>query len=214
MIVNGLRSDEFAEIVPAEGAKDIVYMGMLRDLKGPDILIRAIARIRDRSGAAPSVAMIGEGPDRDACERLAADLGLAGQVSFHAPRPTREGLAMGRLMVVPSRAESMPYVVLESVAAGLPMIASKVGGIPEIVGPRSGELVPPGDVDALADAIEAALAAPAAAKARALAARRALRERFTVAMMTENVESLYLSALAQRRAQQAGALVTGLQPAE
>ena len=61
------------------------------------------------------------------------------------------------MLVVPSRAESLPYIVLEAAAAGLPIIATNVGGIPEIFGPDAGDLVPPGDPAALADAIAAAL---------------------------------------------------------
>ena len=68
-------------------------------------------------------------------------------------------------MVVPSRAESMPYIVLETVAAGLPIIATRVGGIPEILG--SEDLVEPGDAGALADAIRRVLDDPAAARDRA-----------------------------------------------
>ena len=68
--------------------------------------------------------------------------------------PTREAFAGARAIVVPSRAESMPYVVLEAIAAGMPIIATRVGGIPEIFGPAADELVAPGDAAALARAIE------------------------------------------------------------
>ena len=57
--------------------------------------------------------------------------------------PARQAIALGRIMVVPSRAESLPYVVLEAAAAGMPLIATGVGGIPEIYGPLSDTLVPP-----------------------------------------------------------------------
>ena len=75
--------------------------------------------------------------------------------------PAREAFASARIIVVPSRAESMPYVVLEAIAAGMPIVATRVGGIPEIFGPAADELVVPGDPGALAQAIEDMLRASA-----------------------------------------------------
>lgn len=214
VVVNGLRPDEFEEIVPAPDARDILFMGMMRDLKGPDLLLRAIAAIRDRSGYTPTVAMVGAGPERDSYRRLADDLGLGEAVAFADPLPTRQGLARGRLMVVPSRAESMPYIVLESIAAGMPLVATRVGGIPEIFADAADRLVRPDDVTALADAIEQALADPAGMRTKALAARAALRERFTVAAMAEAIERIYLATLAQRCKDAKTPGLRSLQPAE
>ena len=69
-------------------------------------------------------------------------------------------MTLGRIMVVPSRAESLPYVVLEAAASGMPLITTKVGGIPEIYGPLSDTLVPPDDAGALARAIAQAIDQP------------------------------------------------------
>ena len=83
---------------------------------------------------------------------------MAAPCASPAIEPARDAFAMGRLMVVASRAESLPYVVLEAAAAGVPMIATRVGGIPEIFGPTAEPaLVAPGDPHALADAIARAL---------------------------------------------------------
>jgi glycosyltransferase involved in cell wall biosynthesis len=212
IVVNGLRPEEYDRVEPAAHARDLLYMGMMRDLKGADVLIRAIARIRDKTGRAPTAYMLGNGPDRDTYRRLVDELHLSQAIAFHDPLPTRQGLAMGRLMVVPSRAESMPYIVLESVAAGLPLIATRVGGIPEILGEDG--LVPPSDVDALAAAIEAALADPAGTAARAVAARSQLRERFTIDAMTQAVEDLYRMVLARRRPDVPEATLPRLQAAQ
>jgi glycosyltransferase involved in cell wall biosynthesis len=191
VILNGLRNEEFDEIVPREDARDLVFLGTLRDLKGPDVLLRALALLKESGVPVPSLAMVGDGPDREACRSLAEALGLSDAVDFHPSMPARDGLAMGQVMIVPSRAESLPYVVLEAVAAGRPLIASRVGGIPEILGPSAPELVPAGDAEALAKAISAALAEPSTAKRRALGQRRALRDRFTVGAMADQVEQLY-----------------------
>ena len=67
--------------------------------------------------------------------------------------PARDAFALGRLLVAPSRAESLPYIVLEAAAAAVPMITTNVGGIPEIFGPQAAGLVAPGDAAALARAI-------------------------------------------------------------
>ena len=92
--------------------------------------------------------------------------------------PARQAFALGRVLVVPSRAESLPYVVLEAAAAGMPLIATRVGGIPEIFGPHAGRLVPPDDAAALAAAIAQALDGPdETAAAAAALARRASRRR-------------------------------------
>jgi glycosyltransferase involved in cell wall biosynthesis len=210
VIVNGLQDEEFERIVPAEQARDLVFMGTLRDIKGADVLIRALGRLRDREGHAPTLALIGDGPDRDRCAALVEELGLSESVSFHASLPTREGLAQGRVMVVPSRAESMPYIVLETVAAGLPIIATRVGGIPEILG--SEDLVEPGDAGALADAIRRVLDDPDAARDRAEAARHTLRERFTVATMAAAVERLYRAALSLQGSRIRAARGAGITP--
>src|SRR5258708_5857917 len=101
-----------------------------------------------RPSAGSSAHVVGQADDLLRYQGLARSLGIADRVAFHRPKPTREAFAMARAIVVPSRAESMPYVVLEAIAAGLPIVATRVGGIPEIFGPRADELVPPGDPDA------------------------------------------------------------------
>jgi glycosyltransferase involved in cell wall biosynthesis len=214
VIVNGLRAEEFADIRPMPDARDLVYMGMMRELKGPDVLIKAVALLRDATGRAPTVHMLGDGPDRDAFVELAASLGLGEEIAFHDPKPTRDGMAMGRLMIVPSRAESMPYIVLETVAAGMPILATRVGGVAEILSGQIDRLLPPGDVSALAEAIGETLSDFPAALLRAKAARRVLRQRFTVEAMTDAVERLYVAALTRRRERAGSDVRPNLQLAE
>jgi glycosyltransferase involved in cell wall biosynthesis len=94
----------------------------------------------------------------------------------------------------------MPYVVLEAIAAGMPIVATRVGGIPEIFGPAAGTLVAPGDAGALAAAIEDVLADPERSAAHAAARRDWLRPRFNIEAMGQEVEALYHRILARKYA--------------
>ena len=110
-----------------------------------------------QSGRKVTATIAGEGPDAQKLAAQAKPLGVGDQLRFIGHCPAREAFAMGRMLVMPSRAESLPYVVLEAAAAGLPIIATDVGGMHEIFGPHSARLIPPDDIGALIGAITAAL---------------------------------------------------------
>jgi glycosyltransferase involved in cell wall biosynthesis len=200
IIRNGLRADEYVPSVPAPDARDLLFLGMLRDLKGIDVFLAALARLQSRHGRTVTAHVVGQTDDLAPYRDLAGALGIADRVAFHAPMPTRAAFAMTRALVVPSRAESMPYVVLEAIAAGLPVVATRVGGIPEILGPRADELVAPGDPDALAAAIDHLLADPARAAGDAEARRDWLMPRFNIGLMQDQVGALYDDILALKGA--------------
>ncbi|MDC7789451.1 glycosyltransferase family 4 protein [Rhodoplanes sp. TEM] len=202
VIHNGLREEEFDPVIPHEDARDLLFLGMYRDLKGTDVFLEAIARLESRFGRRASAHLFGQSEDegRARYQALAERLGIAARVTFHDPAPIREAFAFGRAVVVPSRAESMPYIVLETIAAGLPIVATRVGGIPEIFGPRAGELVPPGDPDALALALDALLADPVRAQLDAAARLDWLRPRFHIDAMQRRVDELYREILASKTA--------------
>ena len=199
VVVNGLRAEEFAPVQPDADASDVAVMGMFRALKGQDVLLKALAMIRDRTGTAPSVDLIGEGPDEASLRALAAELQIADRVTFRPLMPTRAGFARTKVLIVPSRAESLPYIVLEAAAAALPLIASRVGGIPEILGETSPSLVAPGEPADLAGAIQRALSAPVAVKDAAEELRATIRSRFSVEAMAGSVQEAYQRALIDRR---------------
>jgi glycosyltransferase involved in cell wall biosynthesis len=203
VVRNGLRPDEFAPVVPDPSARDLLFLGMLRSLKGIDVFLRAIARLRHEHGRKVTAHVIGQTDEMVRYIGLARSLGIEEQVSFHLPKPTREAFAMTHGLVVPSRAESMPYVVLEAIAAGLPIVATRVGGVPEIFGPRADELVPPGDAAALAAAIDRMLADPEQAARDAEARREWLLPRFHIDVMQEQVEKLYRMILDHKAARTA-----------
>lgn len=198
LVYNGLARSDYEPIPPTGDMADLLYMGMMRDLKGPGLLIEAMQRLAARSGLRPSLRMLGDGPDRARYEAEVERAGLSDRITFHAPMPTRTALSQGRILVVPSFAESMPYVVLEAIAARVPLIATRVGGIPEIFAERSDRLVAPGDADALADAIAGLLAREADARADALRFGETLAERFSVPVMAEAITGFYRELIGDR----------------
>jgi glycosyltransferase involved in cell wall biosynthesis len=195
VIHNGIRVDEMVPVEPSAGAADLVFVGELRPLKGPDVLLEAMAQLRGR-GRPLTAAIAGDGAEREALRRQAERAGLADSVRFLGHCPARQAFALGRILVVPSRAESLPYIVLEALGAGLPVIATRVGGIPEIFGPEDeAALVPPGDAQSLAAAVAAALDDPAAARARAALLGRRIRERFSQDAMVDGILAAYGEAI-------------------
>ncbi|MCW5715380.1 MAG: glycosyltransferase family 4 protein [Bauldia sp.] len=198
IIPNGLREEEFVPVQPAADASDFLYVGMLRDLKGVDVFIGALALLRDR-GHPYTANIFGAGDDAERYRAMVAELRLDDAVAFHEPTPARIAFATGRVLVIPSRAESMPYIVLEAAAGAIPMIATRVGGIPEIFGDKSDRLVEPGSIDSLAAAMEAAAANRAAAERMAADLRDEVRQVHTVDAMAAGVEGVYRAAISRRR---------------
>src|SRR5690606_6962220 len=117
----------------------------------------------------------------------------AERVDFLDPMPARQAFALARFIVVPSRAEAMPYIVLEALAAGMPMIATSVGGIPEIFGVDSTALVHP-LASELADKMSAALCDPTAYR-KTMPTSVDMRTRFGADVMAAQIEMAYFSAL-------------------
>ncbi len=190
IIPNGLREDEFARHAPRKDAADIVFVGELRHLKGVDILLEALAKIsRTRLVTAH---IYGDGPDMELFEELARNLGLSDFVDFPGRVDARKAFGTGRLLVVPSRAESFPYIVLEAGAAAIPQIVTDVGGIPEIIGPHDGIMIKPENVRSLSSKIESFLADPAPFHRRADELRDRIRAEFTIDEMARKVTDFYL----------------------
>jgi glycosyltransferase involved in cell wall biosynthesis len=190
IIHNGVGVGEFDPIPIDEGATDLVFLGELRHLKGIDVLLRALALLH-RNDRGVTLSVVGDGPQAGELRAQADELGLANTVRFLDSMPARLALAKGRTMVVPSRSESLPYVVLEAAAAGKPLIATRVGGIPEIFGPQSGSLIPPDDSEALAKAISHMLDNPGAAEADAKALKNRVASGFSVDMMVDSIIAAY-----------------------
>ena len=189
VIYNGLQDAEFAPRAIAAGAADFLFIGMMRDLKGPDIFIDALFKAGKAAERPLAAVMVGDGDDLEKYKLQVKALGLSGQVSFHPPMPARQSFDMARCIVVPSRAEAMPYIVLEALAAGMPIVASAVGGIPEILGEGSYALIKP-DAGELAAKMREFIADPSRLPA-AMPSVEKLKSRFSASVMAARIEAAY-----------------------
>ncbi len=203
VVRNGLDEREFAPIAPDANAADLVYVGELRDIKGVDTLIDALQRMAPVDGRAAGLAVVGSGPQDAELKALVARAGLAARVKFHGPLPARQAFRLGRVFVMPSRRESLPYVILEAAAAGVPLVTTSVGGIPEIFGPFRDRLGPAGDAADLARRLDGMFASSPRARAEdARALRDYVGAHFSISAMADGVLSGYREALGRRRAWQ------------
>jgi glycosyltransferase involved in cell wall biosynthesis len=194
-VFNGVTANEFDPVARAEDASDIVYVGEFRDIKGADLLIDAVARLH-ADGKPVTLTLAGDGEEMEALKMQVERLGLTHSVRFIGHVKARYGFSKGKLLVVPSRGDSMPYVVIEAGAAGIPMIAANVGGIPEIFGPHADALFAANAAGAIADAIENALDNADATQARAKALRERIFLHFSQKAMVEGVMAGYRDAFA------------------
>lgn len=191
IIYNGLHASEFAPCRLETNEFDFVFLGELRFLKGVDVLLRAMSRLQS-GGREARLAVFGSGPDEMAFRKLSVKLGLRGVEWLGAVSSAREALCRGGCLVFPSRAESFPYVGLEAVGMHIPIIATRVGGLPEILG-EDYPLLSPGNDQELAAAMIRFLDGRSDYKERCeLLAKRA-QEKFLVDRMVEETIAFYCS---------------------
>lgn len=170
-----------AEGAPAREEGLVVCPGRFHPSKGQDVLLRALPAVRERFPGA-RLEFLGGGPTLEECRRLAEELGVEAAVTFRGTVPRDEvarRLAAAAVAAVPSRSEAFGMVNVEAMAVGTPVVASRAGGIPEVV--RDGEegrLVPPGDPAALAAALSDLLAAGELRRRLGAGGRRRFLERF------------------------------------
>jgi glycosyltransferase involved in cell wall biosynthesis len=199
VIPNGLDGARFLARRPRARLRTIVMVANLRAEKGHDVLIEAAVEVLRRHPDA-RFELVGDGPMRDTLGALAAARGVADAVTFagHCDDVAAR-LAAADLFVLPSRSEAFPNAVLEAMAAGLPIVASGVGGILELIDDgRTGVLVPPGEADALADGLCRVIADPALAARLGDAGRAEAHARYSFDRMVGTFERLYLTQLARR----------------
>ncbi|SEG72236.1 glycosyltransferase family 4 protein [Bosea lathyri] len=201
IVLNGVSEAEFEPIDHSAASFDLLYLGELRSAKGVDTLIDALSLLKTRDALTPRILIVGSGPDEAVLRALTVDRGIAAQCVFEPPGPIRKALSRAHVMVIPSRAESLPYVILEAAAAAQPLISTDVGGIKEIYGPdHRHRLIAPDEPVILADAIAAILALPEAER-RAVATDLAanVRQNFRIDAMVDGVIAAYRDAMAARK---------------
>jgi glycosyltransferase involved in cell wall biosynthesis len=184
----------------------LLFVGRLIERKGAAFAIRALAELAER-GRPASLVIVGEGPERESLVALAEALGVGDRVEFTgalSPAEVRSHYAEGGIFVMPAvtdwkgEQEGFGMVIVEAMAYGLPVVASRSGGIPDII--RDGEnglLVPERDVAALADAIQRVIDDGALAARVASAARDDVRHRFAPARIATAFDTVYRRAARQ-----------------
>ena len=171
----------------------VLFAGSLIERKGVRTLIQAMALLRRRHPES-RLEIIGDGPQRRELSQLAARSGLSDHVRFSGSLPPSEVARRMRrceLFVLPSREEGQGVAMLEALASGTPCVASNVGGIPEILSPEWGALVPPEDPQALASAMQEILGRPDRGRAMGKAAASAVRGRYDWPVITRRVLAVY-----------------------
>ncbi len=198
VIHNGLAPDEFSPLDPALADFDFAFVGELRPVKGIDFLLAALAGVKRADGSPATLIIGGGGPDEDKIRDQIKALNLGGRVLLVGVEPARRVFARARFTILPSLAESLPYVALEAAAAHKPLIATNVGGLREIFGPTASSLLPPSNAPALQGAMQKMIDHPDQAEAEMQARLEWISSRFSIHSMVENIESTYLEALERR----------------
>lgn len=200
-VPNGVDAEEFSG--PRRQPQDLrfLFAGRHEPQKGLDVLLEAVSALRRESGPPFRVVLLGDGSLTPALKRRARALGLDGIVTFagrleraDVVRAYREASAF----VLPSRYEGFPIAILEAWAAGLPVIATGVGGVAEICGPENAILVPPGSPSALATAMDTLLRDPGLRQRLGSSGHQLVRERFTWDAVSARYREVYEAARADR----------------
>jgi glycosyltransferase involved in cell wall biosynthesis len=168
------------------------WVGRFGREKAPDVMLRSFAACGVPEAR---LSFIGSGPLEPECRALADALGVQERVTWHGAVPAASRyLRAFDLVALSSWSEGSPMILLEAMAAEVPVVATRVGGIPEMVSDAEAVLVPPGDVPSIAAAVASVLTDPAGAAARAVNARRRLEADFSVEDWVRRYRAIYESA--------------------
>jgi glycosyltransferase involved in cell wall biosynthesis len=202
VVNNGVDFEAFVDLPTVDEAREqlgipfdarvVGTVGRLAELKRQDLLLRAAAELRDRFSNL-WLLFVGDGPERNRLEQLARELGLAERCTFAGFQPHPEfALRAMDVFVLTSRSEGFPVSLLEAWAAGVPVVASRVGGIGDVVADQeTGLLVEPDDPTGYRPAIDRLLADRRLAAAMAKSAKNALETRYSLTRMVQRYESEY-----------------------
>jgi len=176
----------------------LVFVGRVVPIKRLEVLLRALAQTRE-SGRRLRLALVGDGEERPGLERLAAELGISDDVFFLGYRRELQPVfAAADVAVLSSDNEGTPVSLIEAAAAGLPAVATDVGGVHEVVSEETGVLVPPGDPAALGNALAAIAGDEDRRRRFGAAARRRALERYDAARLLADIDALYRELLPGR----------------
>jgi colanic acid/amylovoran biosynthesis glycosyltransferase len=191
---------------PAGRELRALCVASLQEYKGHRVLLQALAGAGDQLGRL-HFDLVGGGPDRAELEQLAQELGVSSRVRFHGSLPepaVAELLEAADLFVLPSivarngQREGLPVVLIEALAAGVPVVATRLSGVPELIlDGETGLLAEPGDPESLARSIEAVLEDPLAARTRAEAGRNLVQREFNIDSSGATLGRLFLESSAQ-----------------
>ena len=200
IIANGIDTHRFGARTSYRPISTVLTVANLRTEKAHEVLLQAAATVL-RTHRHLRFQIAGGGPRLGELQTLASSLGIGDRVMFLGHREDVPALlAQADAFVLPSRSEAFPNGAIEAMAAGLPVVASAVGGLLDLIEPgRTGLLVPPDDPPALAQAIDGLVGAPARAAALGTAARDEVARRYSFERMVRAFEDLYLSHLEMPR---------------
>lgn len=199
---NGVDCEAYSPVRHwAEGMGTVVKIlvaGALRDIKGQEVAIRALAKLIHMNKRNFQLHLCGDGPNRIKLELLVNELQMNSHVFFHGEVPNvAQWYEMCSIVVIPSLFESFGYVAVEAALMRRPVIASDVGGLPEIVlVNETGTLFPGGDHDALAAKILNVIQDVNKSEEMVVSAEKRVRENFSLDNMIQNIKSAYQHVLA------------------
>jgi glycosyltransferase involved in cell wall biosynthesis len=159
----GINPERYGNMMRSAFSHHILFVGRLADVKGVPLLLEAFVRIRARYPKA-KLTLVGDGPERSSLQARAMALGLDNAVEFLGyctQQEVAEQMNMADFLVLPSFAEGLPVVLMEALASGIPVIATSVAGVSELVHDgKTGLLVPSGDIEGLEEALDRLLGDP------------------------------------------------------
>jgi glycosyltransferase involved in cell wall biosynthesis len=175
------------------------WIGRMTGVKRTDDVLLAVRALRER-GVDTVLCMVGDGPDRDAVERRAHQLGIVRDSLFLGyQEEVASYYAAFDALILPSANEGTPVSAIEALAGGRPVVATRVGGVPDVVRDGvDGFLVEPGDVDAMAERLSALAADPPLRHRMGEAGRASVHERYSVKRLLDDVDALYRRLLAAK----------------
>jgi sugar transferase (PEP-CTERM/EpsH1 system associated) len=206
VIRNGIALEQFVNLPTQpearanyhfpDGALIIGAIGRPRAVKGYPILVEAFVRLA-QTHPSTHLVFVGDGPERPKLVEQARGAGLSDRVTFIADQPDVPGLLPALdILALPSLFEGMPNVVIEAMAAGLPVVATAVGGTPEVViDGETGLLVPPSDPEALANALSKLLREPDLRQRMGQSGRQRAFEQFNILHTVQQTQALYESLI-------------------